>query len=248
MATLGVRWRETEEFAWREVQCIMYNYPLKLPDNEFEFFKRMLLRRLGIMVRVFTHKPMINNPMVKFLWVVFHRLDREQRREIEADDIHGVIQAWRDNMASHPAELEELDAYRAWGQYWSTKNYLLHVHGITSMDGVELIDDVTTRKLITKAQNDPRRAYCNNLAIQWTGDNKGDIERYYGKHFDFYTSGDDLVISTGVGPLTVKLGHWTWPDSSDGIDGGDYTYLIQRKLEIGIGLWIKPGSNPIASN
>ena len=248
MATLGVKWKQTEEFARASLRTEMFNDDLTLPEKDFDHFKVFLLRRIGNMLKIYIDKPMFNNPMVRFLWVMFNRLDATQRKAIEDLDEGKVIEAWRQSVSCHVAELEYMAARSNWKHYWSVENYLRYVRGIENMDGVWLIDNDLALSIFLELASDPRRAYASNLAIQWTGDNMNDIHRYYGENFDLYKSGTDLVISTGAGPLTVKLGNWTWPDSADGIDGGDYAHLIKRKLEIGIGIWIKPGSTPLVPN
>lgn len=248
MATLGVKWRQTEEFVRAEFRAMMYHEDLKLPAKEFEYLKTMLLRRIGTMMRVYTHKPVLNNPMARFLWVLFDRLDAGQRGEILLADSKNVIQAWRENISVHTQELAFMADRKNWLRYWSIQNYLLHVRGIGSMDDVVLLDAFEQRAIYLEYASDPRYAYCNNCAIQWTGCNVKDIDRYYGGNFSFYKKGTDLTIITSNGPLTLKHGDWTWPDTGDGIDGGDITHLMVRKLETGQpGIWFKPGSTIIGS-
>ena len=243
MATLGIKWRQTEEHARAELRALMYNEPLKLPAKEFEYFKTFFLRRITNMVRIYTHKPMLNNAMLRFLWVFFNRLDPDQRKDIEQDDTTNAIQAWRQNVSCHVTELEYMAQYKNWPGYYSTARYLEHVRGITNLDDCWMVESHVIATIIVEFSKDPRYAYCNNNAIQWTGNNKADIAKYYGDNFDLVKMGDDLEIHTCNGPLYMKLGDWTWPDTADGIDGGDYTYLMKRRLETGEpGIWIKPGS------
>lgn len=244
MATLGIKWRQTKEHLQAELYALMYNSPLTLPVDEFMFFKQFILKRIGNMVRIYTHKPMLNNPMIRFLWVFYNRLDPAQRKAIEYEDSHNVIQAWRENVAPHVTEIEHMNDYRNWYIYYTTEKYLEYVRGITNMDGVEMVDKEVCKSIIEEFARDPRRAYCNNDAIQWVGYNKRDIEKYYGNNFDYIVTGDNLTINTCNGPLHLELGHWTWPDTADGIDGGDYGYLLKRRMETGEpGIWIKPGSS-----
>lgn len=244
MATLGVKWRQTEEHARAEARAFMYNESLTLPVDEFMFFKRFILKRIGNMVRIYTHKPMLNNAMIRFLWVFYNRLDPVQRNAIEHEDSKNVIQAWRENVTPHITELEYMSKKHHWLDYYSTTRYLEYVRGITNLTGVELVDNSVLTAIFEEFSKDPRRAYCNTEAIQWTGSNKRDIEKYYDYNFDLVVCNDTLTINTCNGPLHMALGDWTWPDTADGIDGGDYLYLMKRKMETGQpGIWIKPGSS-----
>lgn len=243
MATLGRIWQQSVEHVRAELYALMYKAPLVLPEEEFEFFKRYILQRIATLLQVYTTRPMINNPSVRFLWVFFNRLDPAQRQAIRDLDTGDVLGRWGQEMAAHPAANEHMLNYSSWVGYYSTKNYLEYVRNTTNPDYYDLQPPGVSMEIFSEFAHDPRRAYCNNEAIQWTGSNKRDIEIYYGNHFSTTVCNDDLIIHTGVGDLTLALGEWTWPDTADGIDGGDHLAMIKRRLETGLpGIWIKPGS------
>lgn len=156
MATLGVRWRQSEEFVRASLRSVMFNEDLTLPEKDFNHFRTFLLKRIGNMVRIFENKPMFNNPMIRFLWVLFNRLDEQQRKAIEDIDEGKVIQAWREKVACHVAELEYMADRSNWREYWSMENYLLHVHGIGDMNGVVLVSADTALDIYLKLTEDPK--------------------------------------------------------------------------------------------
>jgi hypothetical protein len=241
MATLGRIWQQTEEHARAELYTFMYNAPLTLPADEFDFVKRRILYRIPTMLKVHVSRPMINNPSAKFLWVLYNRLDPVQKQAILADDTEGAIAEWGRNFEHHPAAYDHMADPRNWVCYYSTQRYLEYVRNITNPDYYDLYPSDKISVIFKEFAQDPRRAYCNNEAIQWTGANRDDIELYYGKHFKTSFDGGDLIIHTGVGDQRLKVGDWTWPDTTDGIDGGDYLYLMRRRAEAGIpGIWFKP--------
>lgn len=248
MATLGRIWQQTVEHARTELYALMYKQPLVLPEEEFEFFKSYLLQRIHTLLQVYTTRPMINNPSVKFLWVLFNRLDPEQREAIRDLDSRDVLFDWERQMIVHPLANNHMMDYRNWGCYYSTEKYLEYVRNITNQDYYDLQPASVTSQIFIEFAHDPRRAYFNGEAIQWTGDNRGDIELYYGKQFNTSFNNGDLIIHTGTGDHRLKLGDWTWPDAADGIDSGDHVYILKRRLDTGLpGLWIKPGSKSITS-
>jgi hypothetical protein len=156
MATLGVKWRQSDEFARASLRSVMFDEDLTLPEKDFNHFREFLLNRIGNMVRIFQNKPMFNNPMIRFLWVMFNRLDERQRKAIEDMDEGNVIQAWRNNVACHLTELEYMANRSNWREYWSVKNYLLHVHNIVNMEGVELVSADKALAIYLELTDDPK--------------------------------------------------------------------------------------------
>lgn len=131
---LGAQWVETPEWVRMQLDQLVLKQQITLPVDEFNFFSRMVIKRLATVKRLYTtgggcNRPFINNPMLKFIGYVLHNLVHEQKAGIIAADTEGGIEWFEREVRVHPAVV------LSWGNpvYYSaivTNDWVQHIHNI----------------------------------------------------------------------------------------------------------------------
>lgn len=132
--SLGQQWVETPEWVRMQLDQLLLKQAITLPVDEFNFFSRMVIKRLATVKRLYTvdgecNRPFINNPMLEFIGYVLHNLAPEQKAGIVAADTVGGIEWFEREVKVHPAVVES----------WSnpeqcsvvpTKEWVMHIHNL----------------------------------------------------------------------------------------------------------------------
>lgn len=131
---LGTQWVETPEWVRMQLDQLVLKQQITLPVDEFNFFSRMVIKRLATVKRLYSgeggcNRPFINNPMLKFIGYVLHNLVPEQKAGIVAADTEGGIEWFEREVKVHPAVVE------SWSNsvYYPTivtNDWVLHIRNL----------------------------------------------------------------------------------------------------------------------
>lgn len=132
--SLGQQWIETPEWIRMQLDQLVQKKHITLPIAEFNFFARMVIKRLATVKRLYSgeggcNRPFINNPMLKFIGYVLHNLAPEQKAGIVAADIDNNIEWFEREVQAHPAVVESWNNpiyYRT----IATNDWVMHIRNI----------------------------------------------------------------------------------------------------------------------
>lgn len=236
-------WIETEAWVNALARVSAYNEPFKMPEAEFDIFYNVFLTRLEVILKTL-RTPLINHPAVKLFWWIWVNLDPEQQALLRSLDTNRVITRTEQNIAVHPAVIQEMKTIESIGHYFSTSEYVRLVHGITPKCIVAL-DPVTANKILYDIRSDPKYARINRLAIEYNGNNVDDIMTYIDSTnvSVISCSEDRLILKTANGNAQILKSQWLWFNGLEFRHGGLKTLLNARLImpkETIVGFWFKP--------
>lgn len=237
------KWKESIE--WRRAISLFYytDWPLVLPQPEFELFSKVFPERCRAYREAYRYRPMVPGGEISTLYYIWSNLAPEQKEPIKSKDELGDIDWFLEQLAWYP--LIPPDAKEAWIKRYSLLRTEYWARYIAKNDTslYEPCSDDDLLKVMDEIRANPRVAYMYNNAIQWTVDNLEDIKTYVkGTALNVTTTDDHVLIEVDDATYSVSPGEWIWPDGS-GIRVGDYAKALKCRLDTNEpGFWIKPGT------